>query len=311
MLAELRLFWLLLPVLAGSLKVALAHTQGLPHAHPYGIRLDLNSSHTYMPTKSPTLYLGSLNLSFPMVEHEHSFVKIGLKYPSDFLVAVSQYFHVKESEIEVGFHPLAELIVSEVNFVEERHAFANGALYEFAIAYNYGRGLKIGHQVCELVEGDRVYFNEYMILEVLNSMTADNGIRWNKTDSTKILLQGNLYNFPHIALVRGEMQIQLDVLHDAATLYLNNETTSNRIGLQALKGYSKLQVQESGFVLKGSAFNIVLYIFLGLFVAFSLALTINCRNETAYTINFIRTIFKSVFLKDRRARVDILTTELE
>lgn len=126
--------------------------------------------------------------------------------------------------------------------------FVNGGMHEFNIVYNYGKGIKIEHQICELIEGDVVFFNEYMILEVLNSMSADNGIKWNKPDSNQIILKGNLYNFPHIAFVRGDMQIQLEILPtykgDTAVLHLNNETTSNRIGLKTLKGYSKLQVKE-------------------------------------------------------------------
>jgi hypothetical protein len=63
----------------------------------YHIQFDFNDTHTYHPVKSQVLTLTGLNLSIPMIQHENSFIKIGLKYPSDFIVAVSQHFSVKDS----------------------------------------------------------------------------------------------------------------------------------------------------------------------------------------------------------------------
>lgn len=116
-----------------------------------------------------------------MLQHENSFIKIGLKYPSDFIIAVSQHFGVKDSEIELAFTPLPELFINEVNFVEGRDTFASGRHYDISVVYNYGRPIRIFKQLCELVEGDEIQFNEYMILEVLNSMPAENGIRYSRT----------------------------------------------------------------------------------------------------------------------------------
>lgn len=63
--------------------------------------------------------------------------------------------------------------------------------------------------------------------------------------------------------------------------------------------------------MKRSSFNIVLYIFLGLFLLFSLLLTINCKRDVEFTMDFVQLLFRSTFLKDNRARVAVLTTELE
>jgi hypothetical protein len=87
---------LLLSLPSSSIKIPLISSLPNPQ-HRYSIHLDTNSSHTYVPTKSPILSLPGLNLSFPMIQHEHSFIKIGLKYPSDFLVAVSQFYGIKQS----------------------------------------------------------------------------------------------------------------------------------------------------------------------------------------------------------------------
>lgn len=73
---------------------------------------------------------------------------MGLKYPSDFIVALSQYYHVNDSEIEFGLQPDQEIFINEVNFVEGRDEFQNGGVYNIKVEYNYGRNIYIRNQAC-------------------------------------------------------------------------------------------------------------------------------------------------------------------
>lgn len=63
----------------------------------YDIHYDFNDTKTYYPVKANILSLGKVNLSLDMSQHEYSFIKVGLKYPSDFIVALSQFYHVNDS----------------------------------------------------------------------------------------------------------------------------------------------------------------------------------------------------------------------
>jgi hypothetical protein len=81
----------------------------------------------------------------------------------------------------LGFNPLPELFINEVNFVEGRDNFVNGEEYDLTVIYNYGRPIRIKNQKVDLIDGDQVFFNEYMILEVLNSMPVENNIRYNRS----------------------------------------------------------------------------------------------------------------------------------
>lgn len=214
--------------------------QGPNSSHTYQVHFDFQDSHTYVPVRSNMLYLQGINLKLPSLTHENSYVKIGLQYPSDFISAVSSHFGVNDTDIELGFSPTAELFLNEVNFVEGRDEFVSGQLYDISVVYNYGRSIKIPRQTCELTEGEDILFNEYMILEVLNSMPAENGISYTRSGN-KIMLDGKLSNFPHIIINHGNLQIPLFV--EGPLLKLNAEATANRIGIQALKGYSKVQVR--------------------------------------------------------------------
>lgn len=269
------LLWLTTAV--GAVHIPLVQAfKSASHQESFQVHFDFQDSHTYVPLRSNILYLEGVNLTLPMLQHENSFVKIGLKYPSDFIVAVGQHYGVKDTEIELAFSPLPKLVLNEVNFVEGRDDFVSGQHYDITVVYNYGRGIRIPHQLCEIIEGDEMFFNEYMILEVLNSMPAENGIRYTRTEEN-FRLEGKLANFPHLIINHGSIQIPLVVKSNV--LKLNAETASNKIGIEALKGYSKVQIREHGIVLKRSSFNIVLYIFLGLFLLFSLVLTLNCRRD--------------------------------
>jgi len=78
-----------------------------------------------------------------------------------------------------------------------------------------------------------------MILEALNSMPAENGIHYKRTEDS-IRLTGKLSNFPHLIINHGNIQIPLIVKGNV--LKLNAEASANRIGVEALKGYSKVQI---------------------------------------------------------------------
>jgi hypothetical protein len=198
--------------------------------------------------------------------------------------------------------------VNEVNFVEGRDSFISGDAYDLTVIYNYGRPIRIRRQKFDLIDDDQVFFNENMILEVLNSMPLENNIRYTRSEDS-IHLEGTLSNFPHLIINSGNAQIPIEIV--GSVLRLNTEGTSNRIGVRSLKSYSKIQISEWDIVLKRSSFNIVLYVFLGLFIVLSLVLTISCRREVEFTLGFVQLLFRSVILKDNRARVNVLMTELE
>lgn len=123
------------------------------------------------------------------------------------------------------------------------------------------------------------------------------------------MLSGNINNLPHLFISYDQTEIPIEI--KGSILKINQNSNTNKIGIKTLKSYSKIQVKADAIVLKRSAFNIVLYIFLGLFVAFSLILTIYCWQDAASTFNFVRNLIKSFFFKDNRARVEILMVELE
>lgn len=58
-----------------------------------------------------------------------------------------------------------------MNFIEGRDEFQNGGIYNIKVEYNYGKNIYIRNQACELIDGSDIFLNEYMILEVLNSMS--------------------------------------------------------------------------------------------------------------------------------------------
>lgn len=139
-----------------------------------------------------------------------------------------------------------------------------------------------------------------MILEVLNSMSAENKLKYTKKDNT-LILTGNINNLPHLFISYDQTEIPIEIKGN--TLNINPNSNTNKIGIKTLKSYSKMQIKADTIVLKRSAFNIVLYIFLGLFVAFCLILTIYCWQDAAVTFQFVRNLIKSYFLKDNRARI--------
>lgn len=64
-------------------------------------------------------------------------------------------------------------------------------------------------------------------------------------------------------------------------------------------------------MLKRSSLSIVLYLFIGVYAVIMVGLIVNCWRETEYTMGFVRDLAKATFLKDDRARVNILMTELQ
>jgi len=70
-------------------------------------------------------------------------------------------------------------------------------------------------------------------------MPAENGIHY-KRAGDGIKLSGKLNNFPHLIVNHGNIQIPLVVKGNV--LKLNVDASPNRIGVEALKGYSKVQI---------------------------------------------------------------------
>ena len=64
-------------------------------------------------------------------------------------------------------------------------------------------------------------------------------------------------------------------------------------------------------MLKRSSLSIVLYVFLGVYGVLVVGMIANCWQESKYAMGFVRNIVKATFLKDDRARVELLMTELE
>lgn len=140
-------------------------------------------------------------------------------------------------------------------------------------------------------------------------MALENRITYSRQGDV-ITLKGNLDNFPHIIALAGNNQIKL-YIESPEVIYINTASSANLIGIRAVKDYSKFQVVDGGLMLKRSSLSIILYVFIGVYAVIVLGLIINCRKETGYAMGFVRDLFKATFLKDDRARVNILMTELQ
>ncbi len=56
----------------------------------------------------------------------------------------------------------------------------NGDFFNVQVMYNYGDKLNIGEQRCWLIDDDGVYFDQFLILEILNTMDKRNKITFKK-----------------------------------------------------------------------------------------------------------------------------------
>lgn len=71
--------------------------------------------------------------------------------------------------------------------MESSDNFQNGKEYSLLVQYNFGSPLTIDKQLCYLVSGDEVYFDEFFILSVLNSMDSRNKISYFQNSGNKTI----------------------------------------------------------------------------------------------------------------------------
>ncbi len=61
------------------------------------------------------------------------------------------------------------------------------------------------NQRCYLIDDDKIYFDEYLLLEILNSMDKKNGITFHQDQSKNVIvIMGKIENFPKISFTRDQ-----------------------------------------------------------------------------------------------------------
>jgi hypothetical protein len=183
----------------------------LTYAFDYGYKnklpIELSFNHSYVYSTSPTPDLLLLNYSIPVVirnfaiQPNKSKVEIGLKFPSDFIIALSKSYGVSYDKVELGLMPFLHVILFDGNLMESVDIWKEGGSFSVDVTYNYGNGIVITNKPMKLTGGSIVYFEEFLIREVLHRMQKQNGINF-KFDPSRgeIQLLGHLENLPHLTL---------------------------------------------------------------------------------------------------------------
>lgn len=164
-----------------SIKIPLDNLTDPLTNRTYRVQLDFGNKHTVLPFRTKSIHIFPHNLTFPLqTNYSSNVVKIGLESPSDFIKSVCKAYKVEESDIEFTYksNNQLEMLISEVNLVEGREYFKRGDKIDYNIVYNYGNPIKIKEQTTKIIHGNKVFFNEYFILEILNSMSIDNRISY-------------------------------------------------------------------------------------------------------------------------------------
>jgi hypothetical protein len=150
-----------------------------------------------------------------LAKNETQTVIIGLKHPSSFISAVMETFKVEARQIEFGKQEYTQLIINGNNFVESRDEFINGDYYTAKAFYNYGDPLYKSDQRCYLIDDENVYFDEFLILEILNSMEQKNDIQYEQDEAKQVIrLKGNIENFPKVSFILGKYIFEVDIKTD-------------------------------------------------------------------------------------------------
>lgn len=208
----LKPFFLLLALSFTSLaiftpEIKIPLTYAFDYTHKNKLPIELSFNHSYVYSTSPTPNLLLLNYSIAVVvrnfpiQPNKSKVEIGLKFPSDFIIALSKSYGVSYDKVELGLQPFLHVILFDGNLMESVDIWKEGGAFNVDVSYNYGNGIVISNKPMKLTNGNIVYFEEFLIREVLHRMQKQNGINF-KFDPSKgeIQLMGHLENLPHLTL---------------------------------------------------------------------------------------------------------------
>jgi hypothetical protein len=316
LLLILSLFLLLEQSNCEELIIPLAYAYDPATKNKYNIKLSFDDSETFLPFSANYVPLFNFNISMEtqrFANNETQFVIIGLKSPSSFIAAVMSTFKVSARQIEFGKEEYTQLIINGNNFVESRDEFINGDYYTVKAFYNYGDPLYKSEQRCFLVDDENVYFDEFLILEILNSMEPKNGIRYEQDESERVInLMGNTENFPKVSFILGkyifETDIQTDQIHYIPRSNSSESTTI--IGFRALKKFSKFEVIGDVIAFKRTLQLYQLYMFLAYFFLYTIAFLVISRSKLEESMLFVRSIINWIVFHNRQARLRVLRTEL-
>lgn len=282
--------------------------------------IDISFNHSAVYSTSPTeqLFLLNYNLSlnvqyFP--EHqERDRIEIGLKYPSDFISAMAASFKIPYDEVEFGKEEYLSVILFDDNYVESRDIFVEGEAYKVHVKFNFGDDMTIDDKPCRLIDGETIYFEEYLIREALNKMTKENLINFKFHEKNHTIeLMGELQNLPKLTLVRGDyifkMKIEGNVINYLPAV--ENKERVTLIGYKALYEFSKFKFDEESIIFKRTTYIYQLYLFLAYFTLLSVFLIYTTRKNIYDSSQFVKHALKWVFLKDRGSRIEVLKSELQ
>jgi hypothetical protein len=242
-------------------------------------------------------------------------VQIGLKFPSDFIIALSQTYGVGYSKVELGLSSYLEAILFSDNLMESVDVWKNQGIFSVDVIYNYGPGITVSNKPMQLIGGSTVYFEEFLIREVLHKMQAQNGINFKfNANKGEIELIGKLQNLPRLTLkYQGyafKLQLTSKILHYIPALQNTDRLTL--VGYHAIKGYNNLAFLKNGEIeFKATGMIYELYLYLLYFVALFLFMSYYLRSNIFEASQFVKNIFKWLIFKDAHARVEVLKSELE
>jgi hypothetical protein len=305
-----------------QLVIPLAYAFDPATQSKYPIRLSFNHSETFLPFAADFLPLFNFNISMDTqrlpADATESFltqsVIIGVKWPSTFLSAVMATFQVERRQIEFGKEEYTELIIDGNNFVESRDEFVNGDNYTVKAVYNFGDALFKAEQRCFLIDDANVYFDEFLILEILNSMEPKNGIRYSQDASRAVInLTGAVENFPHISFMRGQsiFEVRIESTQIRYIPRANSSQPTTVIGFRAFRQFSKFEVDAAAIVFKRTAQLYQLYVFLGYFFVGTVGFLLLSRAKLEESMLFVRSVISWILCHNRQARLRVLRTELE
>jgi hypothetical protein len=197
--------------------------------------------------------------------------------------------------------------------VESRDEFINGDYYTAKAFYNYGDPLYKSDQRCYLIDDENVYFDEFLILEILNSMEQKNNIQYEQDEAKQVIkLKGNIENFPKVSFILGKYIFEVDIKTDEIHFIprLNSSESTTIIGFKALRKFSKFEVDADVFAFKRTLQLYQLYVFLAYFFLFTIIFLILSRSKLEESMLFVRSIIDWIIFHNRQARIRVLRTEL-
>ena len=237
-----------------EIRIPLTYAFDYNKTNKLPIELSFNHSHIYSTSPTtPNLLLYSHSIAVPVrnfaIMPASAKVEIGLKFPSDFIVALAKTYGVHYEKVELDMSNFLEVLLFDNNLMESVDVWRQKGNFSIDVTYNYGPGQVISSKPMALVDGDLVYFEEYFIREVLQKMQKQNGINY-KFDASRgvIELVGQLQNLPKLVLNYHGYVFKLDInrKHLNYIPALKNTHGLTLVGYRAIRNFNKMSFLTNG-----------------------------------------------------------------